>query len=299
MTVSPFVTTGQEAGLSDRQYIRRLRELLDDIPKPADEQGSGLGNSIRYNVQTSPINDDDYLSVEVDGVNLQIIEVPTPTNGEVFVDFDTGRMIFGTPPAAEDNNILVLKNTARWRDSTLKEALMDGVRNMYPKMGKIATDESLSIAVLQWDYPLPSIFNDANLRITGVGIREIPASSNYFRPLSGWEQIGNTTLRVPPSQGFAPGATIQLTYEAPYGSLSEVEQKAQMLPIWYAAGMLLGFKDAKRQRVDTNNVTAEANANPPGSQQNSGAFFIRQFYTTLSQLARVRKSPTPQTDYDR
>lgn len=298
-TLSPFVTTGQESGLSDRQYVRRLRELLDDIPKPADEQGSGLGNALRYNVQTVPVNDDDYLSITVDGNALQVVEIPTPAPGQVFVDFDTGRMIFGTPPSANTNNITILKNTVRWRDSTLKEALMDGVRMMYPKLGKIATNEDLSLATLEWDYTLPSIFNDANIRITGVGVREIPASSNYFRPLSGWEQIGNTTLRIPSSQGFSPGATIQVSYEAPYSSLSEVEPKAQMLPIWYAAGMLLGFKEARRVRTDTQNVAAEASANQPGIQQNAGAFFMRQFTAGLTQLARVRKAATPETDYDR
>jgi len=299
VTVSPFVTTGQEAGLSDRQYIRRLRELLDDIPKPADEQGSGIGNALRYNMQTVPVNDDDYFSITVDGNPLAIIDVPTPSAGQVFVDFDTGRMIFGTPPSANTNNMTILKNTVRWRDSTLKESLMDGVRNMYPQVGRIATVEDISIAVLQWDYDLAPIFNDANMRITGVGIREIPASSNYYRPISGWEQIGNTILRIPSSQGYSPGATVQVSYEAPYASLSEVESKAQMLPLWYAAGMLLGFKEARRVRTDIQNVTAEASANQPGIQQNAGAFFMRQYQLSLSKMSRVRKAATPETDYAR
>jgi hypothetical protein len=299
MTVSPFVVTGQEAGLDDRQYIRRLRELLNDVPKAADEQGTGLGNALRYNLQTVPINDDDMFSVTVDGTQLQVVNTVSPTSTQVFVDFDTGRMIFGNPPSATANNITILKNTVRWRDSTLKEALTDGARMMWPKLGKIATDTSITLATLVWDYQLPSVFNDANIRITDVGIREIPQSTERFRPVTGWERVGNTTLRIPGSQGFSPGATVQIMYEAPYASLSEVEPKAQMLPLWYAAGMLLGFKESQRVRTDTQNVTAEASANPNGSQQNAGAFFMRQYTASLNQMARVRKAQGAQTVYDR
>lgn len=301
MTVSPFVTSGQESGLDDRTYIRRFRELIGDIPKAADEQGSGLGNALRYNMQTVPVNDDNYLSITVDGVAQQIVTSPQPSAGEVFVDFDTGRMIYGTPPATGTNNITILKNTVRWRDSTIKEALMDGVRNMYPKIFRLVQDTSITIATLVWDYELPSIFNDHFVRVTSVGLREIPASSNRFIPINAWEVIpGPTpTLRLPTSQGFSPGATIQITYEAPLASLSEVPPKAQALPLWYAAGMLLGFKEATRVRTDTQNVAAEAQANPVGSQQNAGVFFMRQFQTGLSQMSRVRSAAAPHTTYSR
>lgn len=291
MTVSPFITTGQEAGLSNTQYIRRLRELLDDIPKPADEQASGLGNAKRYNFNIAPINDDQYCQIFVGGTQQQIIQVDTPTGNEVYVDFDTGRTIFGTPPPALANNINFYKNTVRWRDSTLLEALTDGARNMWPKLGRIAYDTSLSISVNVWQYQLPPIFNDPNVRLIDVSIREVPESTERFIPLSGWWLSGLNQLQLPTSQGFSPGATIMLEYEAPYASLSEVESKAQALPLWYAAGMLLGFKESRRVRTDTANVTTEAQANPVGAQSNAGSFYMRQFYTALSQMARVRRAP--------
>lgn len=301
MTSLAFVT-GQEAGLDDRHYIRRFRELVEDIPKPADEQGNGLGNAVRYNMNVVPINDDDLFQVVVNGTAQTIVQtLPAsgiPAAGSVFVDFDTGRMIFGTPPPAGTNNMTILKNTVRWRDSTILEALTDGARNMWPKLGRVNTDTTLSINVNQWEYLLPAIFTDQNVRLVEVAIREIPAATERFRPISGWIQIPPATLRLPTSQFYSPGATIQLVYECPYGSLSQVEPKAQSLPIWYAAGMLLGFKETKRVRTDTQNVASEASANPVGAQQNAGAFFLRQFQTALSQMARTRKAQDPISTYE-
>lgn len=295
--ISPSIFTGQEAGLDNRQYVRRLRELIGDIPKPADEQGSGVGNAIRYNMNVVPINDDDYLSVTVDGTPLQPVETPNPTANQVYIDFDSGRMEFGAPPSANTNNITVLKNTVRWRDSTMLEAMMDGVRNAWPKLGLIAVDTSLSISVNVWQYTLPAVFNDPNVRLIQVSVREVPAATERFHPISGWWISGNNQLQLPTSQSFSPGATIMLEYDAPYGSLSQLEGKAQSLPIWYAAGMLLGFKEATRVRTDTMNVTSEASANQVGAQQNAGSFFMRQYYTVLNQMARPRRMPSIMSTY--
>lgn len=300
-TSSPFITTGQEAGLDDRQYIRRLRELLSDIPKPSDEIGTGLGTALRYQIQTTPVNDDDLLTITVNGVAQNIITTQTPAAGQVYIDFDTGRMIFGTPPPSTPaNNISIVKNTVRWRDSTLKEALMGGVRMLWPKLGRVARDTSITLSTLQWDYDLPSIFLDKNLRITSVGVREIPASSEYFREIHNWQYVsGSGLLRIPVSQGYSPGATVEINYEAPYASLSEVEPKAQELPLWYAAGMLLGFKESNRVRTDNQNVMSEANANPPGAQQNAGSFFMKQFWQARAEIARTRTAVGFSTTYQR
>ncbi len=298
--VSPFVTTGQEAGLSDTQMLRRLRELMDDVPKPAEEQASGLGNALRYNFNTVPIIDDsETCELIVGSTKQQIIQTPDPAanSNQAYVNFDTGRVIFGTPPPFGENNITFFKDTARWRDSTLLESMADGARQMWPKLGKRDNDTSMTIAVNQWQYNLPPLFSDANVRIIDVQLREIPSSTNRFEPNNYWTLTANNQLQFAPSQFYTPGATIMVVYEAPYSSLSQVESKAQMLPIWYAAGMLLGFKEAKRTRTDTQNVASEASANPPGAQQNAGAFYMRQFYTGLAQLSRVRKARRFRTTY--
>src|SRR5215469_5933469 len=134
MVATPALTTGQEAGESDQKAIWKLRQLLGDIPKPGDEQASGLGNALRYNFNVVPINDDEYAQIFVGATQQTIIQTPTPTGTQVYVDFDTGRTIFGTPPPTGTNNIIFYKNSSRWRDSTLLEALMDGVRNLWPKI---------------------------------------------------------------------------------------------------------------------------------------------------------------------
>ena len=299
MTTSPFVTNGQEMGMDERTYIHKLRELLGDIPRAADEQGTGLGTSLKYNMQTVPVNDDEYFSVVVDGSTLQVVTVPTPAPGQVFVDFDTGRTIYGLPPSANTNNIYISKNTVRWRDSMLKEALMGGVRQMSPKVGRNGEYTDITLATLQYEYPLPPLFADPAVRISEVGVREIPASTNFFRPISGWERINNTTLRIPPSQSFTPGATVQVLWDGPYGSLSEVEMGCADLPLWYAAGMLLGFKETRRSNSDIQNLAAEAGANPTGTQQNAGSFFMKQFYAALAQKARPQRARMPQSTYQR
>jgi hypothetical protein len=293
------VVTGQEAGLDDRQYLRRLRELLQDVPSPADEQASGTGTALRYDLSIRPVNDDDYFQVIVDGTPQTVVQVPTPSPGQVYVDFDTGRLLFGSPPAVGTNNVIVYKNTVKWRDSTLLELLLEGARNMWPKLGRIVTDDtSIIIQTLVWDYPLPPPFNDPSVRLTQVAVRSIPAASERFHPIAAWDRIGNGILRIPPSQLWPPGSSVQLVYEAPYASLSQVEAKAQMLPLWFAGGSVMMFKEQKRTLLDTQNVTSEGQANPVGSQGNSGAALMRQFYTALSQMSRVRTSVQPTTVYD-
>lgn len=299
---TPAIVTGQEAGISDEVFVARLRELLQDTPKPADEQATGTGTALRVRMQTVPINDDAMFSVVADNVTQAVVQTYNPAvgvpAGSVYVDFNTGLLIFGTPPSATTNNITVSKNSVKWRDSVLLETLKDGMREMSHRYFRVDTDSTLTTAVNVWDYTLPAIFFDPNVRLVDVAIRSIPYATERFRPISGWERIGLDTLRLPRSQAYPPGSSVQLTFEAPYTSLSQMEPKAQMLPLWYAAGTLMMFGEQKRVRTDIQNVAVEGQANPVSAHSNSGAALLRQFYTALDRGGRIHRSRRPMTTYE-
>jgi hypothetical protein len=106
-------------------------------------------------------------------------------------------------------------------------------------------------------------------------------------------------IEIPRSQYFTPGATLWLEYKAPFRSLSELEPQAYDLPLWYAAGQLLGFDESRRTKMDTQTPAAEASANPPGYQQNTGAWYMTQFRNMMASLAAPPvRMPRPISTYE-
>lgn len=285
-----LASVGSEAGVSDRTFSRRLRQLLRDIPKQANEQANGNGTSTFIQMTKVPIYDDSECEVFVAGVSVPVVQSPDlVTNKNCFVDFDNGGVIFGTPPPAGTNNVIFQHTQVRWPEGVLLQSLYGGLRQLFPALYKRELDTSITMQVNQWLYQLPPDFWDPRVRIISAAIQEVPPTVNRPIPLAGIYRQGLQYVQIPSSQRFTPGATLFLEYTAPYRSLSELEPQAYDLPLWYAAGQLLGFDESKRTRVDTQSPAAEQSANPPGYQQNTGAWYMTQFRTMLAQLA----SPPP------
>lgn len=290
---------GSEAGVSDRTFARRLRQLLRDLPVQANEQANGNGMSTVFQLTKVPIYDDSRCEVFVGSTQYPIVESPASlSTGNCFLDFDTGALIFHEPPAAGQNNVVIQHSRVRWTEAVLMASLYGGLRQLFPAMFKRQTDTSITMQVNQWLYALPEDFWDPRVRIIAAYIQEVPSSVNRPVPIAGFYRVGLNQLQVPTSQRYTPGATLWLDYTAPYRSLSELEPQAYDLPIWYAAGQLLGFDEPRRTRVDTQSPAAEQSANPPGYQQNTGAWFMTQFRTLLAQLsAPPVPGPRPVSTY--
>lgn len=291
---------GSEAGTSDRVFSNRLRQLLRDLPVAANEQTNGDGVTTLFQLQKVPVYDDSNTIMTVNGLPLPIVRSRSNLAGNnCYLEFDTGTVIFGTAPPVGQNNIAVQKTRVRWAESTLIESLTGGLRQLFPAQFKLAVDTSITLQVNQWDYTLPQAFWDPRVRIISVSTREVPSSVNRVIQISGFSRRGLNTIEIPTSQWYTPGATVFIEYTAPYRSLSELEPQLYDLPLWYAAGQLLGFDEARRTVVATQSPAAEASANPPGYQQNTGAWYMTQFRTMLAQLPPpVMRMPRPISTYE-
>ena len=243
---------GSEAGTSDHVFVSRLRELLRDYPVGANEQADGNGLSTNFQMQKVPVNDDDYIMVTVNNALVPLVSQRSAiTSSNCWIDFNSGMLVFGTAPTAGVKNIAIQKQRVRWTTSVLLESLQGGLRQIYPVFGKLVVDTSITLQVNQWDYTLPQDFWDPRITITSFAIQEVPSSVNRPVPISGAYRRGLRTISIPTSQRYTPGSTLYLEYKAPYRSLSELEPQAYDLPLWYAAGQLLGFDEARRTRMDT------------------------------------------------
>ena len=301
MSVMPIETGpwGSEAGTSDHVFVQRLRELLRDYPVSANEQANGNGNSTFFQMQKVPINDDKYLTITVNNVVQGVVDSRDDLSaGLCWVDYNSGTLVFGTPPPPGSGNIAIQKQRVRWTTSVLLASLQGGLRQLFPAIYKRGLDLSITMQVNQWVYQLPQDFWDPRVQILAAYLREVPASVNRPVPIPGVYRIGLDQIQVPTSQYFTPGATLFLEYKAPYRSLSELEPQAYDLPLWYAAGQLLGFDEARRTRMDTQTPATESSANPPMYQTNAGSFYMNQFRTLLASLTSPpARMPRPVSTY--
>jgi len=294
------VPVGSEAGSSDWLFAQRLRRLLRDYPVAANEQANGTGSATFFQMQKIPVYDDKYVSVSVNNVNVPIVasrdSIPAAS---CFMDFDNGVVIFGTAPPTGTSNVTFQKNRVRWSTSVLIESLQGGLRQLFPAIFKRALDTSITMQVNTWQYTLPQDFWDPRVQIISAAIQEVPSSVNRPIPISGFYRLGLDQIEIPRSQRFTPGATLFLEYKAPYRSLSELEPQAYDLPLWYAAGQLLGFDEARRTRSDNLTPAAESAAQPPGYLQNTGAWYMTQFRTLMASLtAPPSRMPRVLTTYE-
>jgi hypothetical protein len=276
---------GSEAGTADRVYAWRLRQLLRDLPVSANEQANGDGVTTLFQMQKVPIYDDQNTIVVMSGNTVPIVRSrDLLTGANVYVDFDNGMVLFGqgnAPPAAS-NNVAIQKTRVRWTDGVLIDALNGGLRQLFPRLFKRGVDTSITLQVNQWDYTLSNAFFDSRTQIISVSVQEVPSSVNRPVPISGWTQRGLNTIDIPTSQRYTPGATVWIEYRGPFRSLAELDPQMKDLPLYYAAGQLLGFDEARRTRADTQSPAAESSANPPMYQQNAGSWFMNQFNAMLA-----------------
>lgn len=300
MTVIPVGAAS--GGMDMQEYIDEVRGLAMDVPVYANEQWSGDGSITTFLCSKRPINDDDDLLVQVGGATVPIVtNRANLTVSNVYVNYDAGRLVFGAAPAVGTGNITIQKNQVERRDSTISRSLQMGLRAMYPRVWHEYVDTSITLAPLQWDYTLPLAFlGDERIYIIKVELQNIPQGSPQpFLLYRNWEQVGQSTIKLLESQSYVPGATLRVTYAGPYTDLTQVPGRESNLPILYAMGMLLGTRESRRSRADGVTVAAGDSANPPGTAQNAGTWYMRQFEAELQRCSRPIPSPAVASNWMR
>lgn len=300
--------TGSSAGTTDLVFIQRLREFMEDVPLFSPQNTTATGGSSEYRAVDFPIYDGDPYN---DPSQRFIINVGSPAvtqtlvdsradltaANQVAVDYENG-WLYWHPSFPPVGPLILRVSKVRWRDERLLEALYGGLRAMSKVCRQDQVDTSINLATLVWEYNLPSIFWDPNTRITNVEVLDVPYQFSRYAPID-WHRGSLTTIVIPDSQYYTPGAQIRIRYQGGYQSLGDLPEAEQQLPLLWAKGYLLTNKEVVRVRQDTANVSADQNANPVGSSQNAGAFFFSLFERELQRMQRVMPMARPASTYGR
>jgi hypothetical protein len=298
--------TGSSAGTTDLVFINRLREFMEDAPLFSPQNTSASGGASEYRAVDFPIYDGDTYNDTsqrfVITVNQQVQTLVDSRNdltgaGQVAVDYENG-WIYWHPSYPPSGTLLVRCSKVRWRDAKMLEALYGGLRAMSRVCRQDQIDLSITMQVYVWEYPLANIFWDPNTRITDVEVLDIPTALNRYQSLD-WHRGSMTSIVLPASQLYTPGAQVRIRYQGGYQSLGDLPESEAGLPLWWAKGYLLSNKEIVRARQDTSNVTQDQNANPPGTSMNAGAFFYAQFEKELARMQRPMPMARPLSTYGR
>jgi hypothetical protein len=300
--------TGSSAGTTDLVFINRLREFMEDVPLFSPQNTQATGGSSEYRAVDFPLYDGDpyndsaqrfVITVGSPPVVQTLVDSRSDLTGpnQVAVDYENGWM-YWHPSYPPSGPLLLRASKVRWRDQRMLEALYGGLRAMSRVCRQDQVDTTITLQVLVWEYPMSPIFWDPNTRITNVEVLDIPYALNRYAPID-WHRGSMTTLVIPESQAFTPGAQLRIRFQGGYQSLADLPESEQQLPLLWAKGYLLSNKEIVRVRQDTANVSADQNANPVGSSQNAGAFFFSQFERELQRMQRVMPMARPASTYSR
>ena len=301
----PSPVAADSTGLPDSQWIADVRAGLRDYPKKQIETWTADGingpsgvASVPLGVVYPPINGDSTANTPLirdntTSTNYVVVDFPTaPATGQVQVNYDTGELTFFAAPALNDV-IQYSYQSCRWRDSDILTGLYAGLRAMFPHVGKTYIDTSIQIQVNQWDYTLPSWFNDPRARIFSLEIADPYIPTEPFRPAPpGFKRVGLGQIHLPWSQAYSPVAQLRITGWGPYLRLGDLEPQLYHLPIWYALGTLLPKQEAKRIREDTLVPLAQTGGVQPSLQLQTGDYYARRFEQELERLGRTM-GPAP------
>ena len=300
-TPVPAPVAADSTGLPDSRWITSARDYLSDFPALKTETWTADGtNALFGSVSSSPVS---CLYPPINGTaadgnppqfrdnttatNYTVIDSGTPTGTQVLVNYNTGEYQFATAPAL--NDLIQIKYfSCRWTDTSILAALYDGLRAMFPRVGKTYTDVTIPIQVNVWDYTLPAWFADPRSRILSLEIADPFIPTEPFKPAPpGSRRVGLTQVHLPWAQNYSPTARLRLSGWGPYLQLGDLEPQLYDLPLWYALGALLPHKEAKRIREDTMSPLVGAGGVQPGVGLQTGDYFQRRFEAQMAILART------------
>lgn len=294
---TPQPASAPATGLSDIQWIQRVRDHLDDWPSWKTETFTGDGTngvlgpaSGPLRVIQGPINDTDKFGnaalpqISVNGVAKTVITTGTPSAGQVLIDLDTGASIFGTVPPLSQAVTWGYWGV-RWRDQKIGDALMEGLHRTWPAIGRYYTDFTTVNRILQWDYQLPLWAQNPETRILDVWYRDPNISIEPWRSLKGqWTRPDLYTIHIYPSQRISLAGAYKITGYGPCLRLADLPPQYFDLPVWWAAGSLLTKKEAPRVRADAMTPQSNEGAAQVGAQAAYGKQLLDEFRTTLKEI---------------
>ncbi|MFI4977541.1 MAG: hypothetical protein ACHQC8_02520 [Solirubrobacterales bacterium] len=283
---------GSENGQSDDTFISIVREKGGDVPKfrndtiIADGKSGATGaGGLPYQTSNNPVHDDGSFAIRASGTPLTLTSTFPPTGTNVYVNYATGEIFFGTVPVSTVPLSWDYK-WVKWRDQEIKDALITGLRALWPSMGKVYKDETINLAPLQWDYPLPAAAQDPWARVIKLRYRTPNISVLPFEDLDEWERIGYDTLHLPHGPDYFPG-TLQLSYWGPCQRLADVPVNAMWLPIWYALSTLLPWQETKRIKDDRAVAQNQEGGQAPLLLTQTGEYYYQRFTQELAQMKQV------------
>ena len=296
----PSPVAADSTGLPDSRWITTARDYLADFPKKLTETWTADGtNGLFGSVSSAPVS---VLYPPVNGtaadsnpplvrnnttaVNYTVIDSGTPTGNQVLFNYYTGEFQFAAAPAL-NNLIQVSYLTCKWTDTSILAGLYDGLRAMFPRVGKTYVDIATQVAVNQWDYTLPTWFADPRSRLLSIEVQDPYTTIEPWKPApGGFRRVGLTQIHLPWSQRYSPAARIRVQGWGPYLSLGDLEPQLYDLPLWYALGALLPHKEVKRIRDDTMVPLTGQGGVQPGVGLQTGDYFARRFEAAMAVLAR-------------
>lgn len=222
-----------------------------------------------------------------------------------------------------NTNVLVLKyDTVLYRDERILNALGNGVRRLYPRVYKQG-ECYIAGTVQQFNYNLTSTTDvpDASSFPAGTCPPTYVASvartdlvkaqtrihSAEYLPVgwtnvTSWRPFNNfsrtTNYNWETDTPFNTGDVIKLVYSAPCTvptaatDTVDVPDEYTDMPVWYAAGTILGRKESVRDRSDSYQTQNAVSANPVGTQRITSNYYMQLFQQALADVPMRPMSTT-------
>ena len=286
-------------GNPDAFFINEVRRILRDQPAwftdslPTDGTNGvvNVAGSKPLRLQRAPVVRSGAVITAPGGTYTVVYDV-APIAGQVEIISDTGEIVFNTAPAS--GTLSATYQTFRYADQQILDALIEGLKSLWPEIWQEQTDTSLTPAPYLFEYTLPAAFNDPRVEILLVEIRDPNIFVLPYKEVDRYTRSGLTTLFLA-DLAYSPAGNIRITYNAPYILLSDTEPQVQHLPVYYAIGRLLADQEAARSRQDELVPLTGEGGSQSGVAQQTSSYWFSLYEREKARFARY--IPSASTKY--
>lgn len=302
----PVPVQAESTGLADSSWASDVRDALRDYPQYNLFSWTADGTNGIISAGAAPVRVPP--PIYADGSNSGTVNVVdstssttytpifsgTPTGTQVLVNQNTGELTFASAPT-NGHVIQINYQAVKWTDTSILRVLYDGLHNMFPSVGRLYVDTSISIKVNVWDYTLPTWAQSPGAKVTKIEVADPFVVTEPFRPWSGaMRRIGYSTIHLPQSQRFSPVARLRIEGWGPFITLGDLPLELYELPILYALGTLMPKQETFRLREDTMVPMVQEGGQQPGLLTSLGETFRERFESKLEALSRKYGPPGAQ-----
>jgi hypothetical protein len=213
----------------------------------------------------------------------RIFNAPANGTGVVGIVPDTGEVIF--PAAPTSGTLSATYQTFRYSDTQIVDALTEGLKSLWPQIWQEQSDTSLTPTPYAFEYTLPVIFNDPRVEILRIEIRDPNVIVIPYRQVERYDRVSQNTIQLTDLR-YSPAGNIRISYNAPYGALSDTEPQVQHLPVYYALGRLLADQEAMRSRQDELVPLVGEGGSQSGVAQQTSTYWFSLYEREKQRFAR-------------